>query len=107
LGGSFLGVIGNRVDCSSASSNFRDVVWIIPFLLTTAAFVYLHLVQRSREAKVEAIGFYAVIIASLLAFLGNVGVQVDAPLLAKFGFPWGALLLDGWTDCLRDWYLDS
>ncbi|HEY6182278.1 MAG TPA: hypothetical protein VIW67_08530, partial [Terriglobales bacterium] len=94
--------------------NFRDVVWIIPFSLTTAAFVYLHLVQRSRESKVETIGFYAVIIASLLAFLGNVGVQLDAPMLAKFGFPWGALLwmaglivfgIGTWIAKVLPWYV--
>jgi hypothetical protein len=86
--------------------DFRDAVWMIPCSLTAAAFVYLHLLQRSREAMLEAIGFYAVMIASLLAFLGNVGVLTNFPLLAKFGFPWGALLLDGWFDGLWDWDMD-
>jgi hypothetical protein len=43
---------------------------------------------------VERTGFYAVMIASALAFLGNVGVTTGQTLLAVFGFPWGAVL---WT----------
>jgi hypothetical protein len=94
--------------------NSRDAVWMIPFSLTAAAFVYLHLVQRSQAAMLEAIGFYAVRIASLLAFLGNVGVLTNFPWLAKFGFPWGALLwmaglivfgFGTWTTGTAPWYV--
>lgn len=94
--------------------DFRDAVWMIPFSLTAAAFIYLHLLQQSRAAMLEAIGFYAVMIASLLAFLGNVGVLTNFPLLAKFGFPWGALLwmaglivfgIGTWTARTAPWYV--
>ena len=94
--------------------DFRDAVWMIPFSLTAAAFIYLHLLQRSRAAMLEAIGFYAVMMASLLAFLGNVGVLTNFPLLAKFGFPWGALLwmaglivfgIGTWTARTAPWYV--
>jgi len=114
LGGGWLGGIRSGIDCASTTVNFRDAVWMIPFSLTAAAFIYLHLLQRSRAAMLEAIGFYAVMMASLLAFLGNVGVLTNFPLLAKFGFPWGALLwmaglivfgIGTWTARTAPWYV--
>lgn len=72
--------------------NFRDAIWMIPFSLTAAAFVYLHLLQRSRARRFEAGSFYFLMIASALTFLGNVGMLMNIPWLAKLGFPIGAVL---------------
>jgi hypothetical protein len=74
--------------------NYRDAIWMIPFALTAGTFVFVHAVQRSREARFERFSFYVVMTASVLVFLGNVGLLASQPILARFSFPWGALL---WT----------
>lgn len=72
--------------------NYRDLFWMIPFGLTPVTFLYTHAVQRSQSARAEQVGFYLVMTASTLASLGNVGLLAGQPILAAFGFPWGALL---------------
>ncbi len=74
--------------------NARDAVWAIPFSLTALSFVYIHRMQRGRAPLLESVGFYAVMLASLLAFVGNAGVLLNQRTMAIFGFPYGALL---WT----------
>ncbi|GEM_PF-3412091 len=74
--------------------NYRDVLWLIPFLLSVATFCYLHVSQRASSSKIERYGFYAVLMASILAIVGNVGVLTGIRQLAVFGFPWGAVV---WT----------
>ena len=74
--------------------NYRDLVWMIPFALTVVALVYLHAVQSSAMLRVERAGFCAVMVASAVTLLGSVGLLTNQPVLARFGFPWGALL---WT----------
>jgi hypothetical protein len=74
--------------------NYRDLVWMIPFALTVIALAYLHAVQSSALHRVERAGFYAVMVASALTLVGSVGVLANQALLARLGFPWGALL---WT----------
>ena len=74
--------------------NYRDPLWMIPFALTALTFAFVHAVQRSASARLERIGFIAVMTASALVFLGNVGLVTDQPSLSVFAFPWGAVL---WT----------
>jgi hypothetical protein len=74
--------------------NYRDALWMVPFALNAITLVFVHALQRSPEARFERLGFYFVMSASVLVFLGNVGLLASQPLLAKFSFPWGALL---WT----------
>jgi FtsH-binding integral membrane protein len=78
-------------------ANYRDAVWMVPWVLTAIAFWLIHRTQRSPAAWLERVGFYAVMIASVLALLGNVGLLANQPALAVFGFPWGAML---WTVAL-------
>jgi hypothetical protein len=73
-------------------ANYRDALWMIPFALTTLTFAAVHVAQRERAAAPERVGFALLMVASVLVFLGNVGLLADQPLLATFSFPWGALL---------------
>ncbi len=72
--------------------NYRDALWMLPFALTAVAFAYVHVAQRAKAQKWEPFAFHFLMIASVLVFLGNVGVLADQPLLAAFSFPWGAIL---------------
>ena len=72
--------------------NYRDALWMVPFVLSAIAFTFLHAVQRSPTDQFESVSFYFLMTASALAFLGNTGVLTNEPLLASFGFPWGAIL---------------
>ena len=72
--------------------NYRDALWIIPFALTAIAFCYVHAVQHARATRFGIFSFYFLMVASFLVFLGNVGVLANEPILAKLGFPVGALL---------------
>ena len=72
--------------------NYRDWLWIIPFALTALALYFVHVVQRGAHQNLERAGFYFVMFASALTFLGNIGVSLEQRTLAMFGFPWGAVL---------------
>jgi hypothetical protein len=74
--------------------NYRDWLWMVPFALTMLAFYFVHMLQRGAGQNMERAGFYFVMIASTLAFLGNLGVSFQQRVLATLGFPWGAAL---WT----------
>jgi hypothetical protein len=71
--------------------NRRDTFWMLPFVLTTVTFVYLHQVQSSRS-KLERFSYYLVMVASVLAFVGNIGIQTGSRSLSALGFPGGAIL---------------
>jgi hypothetical protein len=70
--------------------NRRETFWVLPFLLTFAAFCFLHRVQRGRS-RTEAVGFILVIIASVLVLLGNIGLQLNIHTFDAMGFPGGAI----------------
>jgi hypothetical protein len=72
--------------------NYRDALWMVPFVLTAIAFTFLHAVQRSQTDHFETASFYFLMTASALGFLGNTGILTNQPLLASFAFPWGAIL---------------
>jgi hypothetical protein len=74
--------------------NYRDWLWLAPFLLTMLTFYFVHMVQSGVGQNMERAGFYFVMVASVLALLGNVGVSLEQRTLATLGFPWGAVL---WT----------
>jgi hypothetical protein len=61
-------------------------------VLTIAAFWLAHSVQRLDGRTSERVGLYAVLAASVLAFIGNIGVQLEQPTLAVLGFRWGAVV---------------
>ena len=72
--------------------NRRDVFWWFPFAFMMLTIVAVHRVQRWRGLRVERYTYYGVMFASALALLGNLGLVFNMPLLAKLGFPAGALL---------------
>jgi hypothetical protein len=72
--------------------NYRDWVWMLPFLLTMLTLYLVHVVQRGAGQNMERAGFYLVMIASTLTLLGNIGVATEQRTLALLGFPWGAAL---------------
>jgi hypothetical protein len=78
-------------------ANYRDALWIVPWVLTALTFVAVHAAQRTRSGAVGSISFAFLMIATVLTLLGNVGLLLGSPTLAVFGFPWGALL---WTAAL-------
>jgi hypothetical protein len=65
---------------------------MLPFLLTTAAFWFVHTVQASRTGMLGRAAFYALMIASALAIAGSIGIQAEQPALAALGFPGGAVI---------------
>jgi hypothetical protein len=71
--------------------NRRDTFWLLPFVLTLATFYYVHSVQR-RRSRTETVGYVVVLIASALALLGNIGLQLNIKALESFGFPGGAIV---------------
>jgi hypothetical protein len=71
--------------------NRRDTYWMLPFVLTVATFYYVHCVQR-RRSRTETVGYVVVLIASALALLGNIGLQLNIKALESLGFPGGAMV---------------
>ena len=57
--------------------NYRDWLWLVPFLLTMLTFYFVHLVQSGVGQNMERAGFYFVMVASVLALLGNLGVSLE------------------------------
>jgi hypothetical protein len=74
--------------------NYRDALWLVPWLLTAAALRQLHLAQRSPAARLERWSYGAVIAAMAGCLAGNLGLLLDIDALELLGFPLGALL---WT----------
>jgi hypothetical protein len=72
--------------------NERDVVWVVPWLLTAAAFAGLHERQRRADRRGERWSFRLVLGAMAAVLLGQVGVVLDIAVLKVLGFPLGALL---------------
>ena len=70
----------------------RDVVWVVPWLLTAAAFAGLHQRQRRADRRGETWSFRLVLVAMAAVLLGQVGVVLDVAVLKVLGFPLGALL---------------
>ena len=73
--------------------NARDTFWMLPFILTMLAFMYLHRVQRG-NSRLERVSYHAVMISCWLVLLGNIGIQTEQKSLSALGFPGGAIL---WT----------
>jgi hypothetical protein len=71
--------------------NRREAFWVLPFAFTVATFFNVHAVQR-RRSRTEFIGYIVVLIASALALLGNIGLQLNVRSLESLGFPGGALV---------------
>lgn len=71
--------------------NARDTFWMLPFLLTMAAFVYLHRVQRGKS-QLEQFSYFTVMISCCLVVMGNIGIQTGNELLSLLGFPAGAIV---------------
>lgn len=72
--------------------NRRDVFWWLPFGLFVVSVVAVHRVQRSGALRMERYTYWAVMLASGLALLGNLGVMFNNSLLATMGFPGGAIV---------------
>ncbi len=70
----------------------RDVVWVVPWLLTAAAFAGLHQRQRRRDRRGERWSFRLVMAAMGAVLVGQAGVVLDVAALKVLGFPLGALL---------------
>ena len=71
--------------------NRRETFWLLPFLLTIITLVCVHLIQR-RRSRIESVGFAAVVIASALMLVGNVGLQLTVTWLEVLGAPAGPLI---------------
>jgi hypothetical protein len=74
--------------------NYRDALWLVPWVLTAAALHQLHLAQRSPGARLERWSYGAVLAAMTACAAGNLGLLLDIDGLTSLGFPVGALL---WT----------
>jgi hypothetical protein len=74
--------------------NYRDTLFLLPFFVTLWAFRELHGFQKWRRLRIELWGFGAVMIASGLVAVGNIGLIAGIPALEIFSAPMGILL---WT----------
>jgi hypothetical protein len=74
--------------------DYRDVLWLVPFLATMSAFRHLHGVQAAAARRSERYSFYTVMVASALALTGMAGIIFRIETLAALGFPGGAIV---WT----------
>ena len=72
--------------------NYRDGLWMVPWVITAVTICYVHGVNRARPSGLEMLGFWVLIVSMALVFLGNLGLLIDAPMLAVLSFPFGALL---------------
>jgi hypothetical protein len=74
--------------------NYRDALWLVPWLLTAAALHRLHVAQRRPGARLEHWSYGVVLAAMAACAAGNLGLLFDIEALMALGFPLGALL---WT----------
>ena len=75
-------------------ANYRDTLWIVPFLATISAFWHAHSVQAAGRRRSERYAFYAVMFASALVLVGMAVIIGQSETLAALAFPGGALI---WT----------
>lgn len=71
--------------------NHRETFWPLPFVCTIAAFTCIHLLQRGRS-RTERVGWVLVVIASALMLLGDIGLQLNIPLLERLNAPLGPVI---------------
>jgi multisubunit Na+/H+ antiporter MnhG subunit len=71
--------------------NRREAFWPVPFVCTMVAFTCVHLLQRSRS-RAEKWGWILVVIASALMLLGNIGLQLNIPVLERLNAPLGPVI---------------
>lgn len=74
--------------------NRRDLIVLVPFLLTTLVLWFIGQMQSPRGDRLERLSFWVLIIASALTILGGIGDVLHSALLEHLGFPAGPLL---WT----------
>ena len=73
---------------------YRNVLFLVPWLLSAAAIAGLHLRQRHRAGRLGQIGAWTTLTAMLAAAVGTLSALTDSDALLWLGFPVGAL---GWA----------
>jgi len=72
--------------------NRREIYWWIPFAFMMLALISIHRVQRSQNRRFELYSYRAVMLASALVLLGNLGLVFNVSALSELGFPGGAIV---------------
>jgi hypothetical protein len=67
--------------------DYRDALWLVPWLLTAAALRQLHLAQRSPAARLERWSYWAVLVAMTGCVGGNLGLLLDIDALEPSASP--------------------
>jgi hypothetical protein len=70
----------------------REIYWWIPFAFMMLTLISIHRVQRSQSRRFELYSYRAVMLASALVLLGNLGLVFNVRALSELGFPGGAIV---------------
>jgi hypothetical protein len=84
--------LGAESALRGGSMHYRDLLWMVPWILTMTTFGYLHALQRHRAGRLERWSFRVVIASMALTLAGTTAVLLDIDALKMLGFPLGALL---------------
>ncbi len=71
--------------------NRRESFWPLPFVCTVVAFTCIHLLQRGRS-RFGRFSWFAIVVASALMLLGNIGLQLNLQSLAFLDAPLGPMI---------------
>ncbi|MBV9597675.1 MAG: hypothetical protein JOZ87_12515 [Chloroflexi bacterium] len=80
--------------------DYRDGLILLPWVLTMAAFVALHRVQRHRAGFIEKAGFWVAMAMMALTGIGALGMVIGADGLTPLAFPIGPML---WIPSMVAW----
>lgn len=72
--------------------HYRDALWLLPWILTSATFAAVYRVQRERMSPSGRRAAYGLAGAMVLLLVGNLGLALGVDGLAFLGFPVGATL---------------
>jgi hypothetical protein len=94
--------------------NRREIYWWVPFAFMMLTLISIHRVQRSENRRFELYSYRAVMLASALVLLGNLGLVFNVRALSALGFPGGAIVwmvgqiafgIATWRARVFPWYL--